>query len=427
MKTKLVYTMKIYPIAVAFVLTVLFAACSNDFGVNDPVWPEGGFLSQTYPLSPELKSQFEGIYAVEQGNGQFGNTVVLKWNGDYLGIYAGVHTAYFIMQAGGLDSLIYLQGFWRYQNSDKTGLAQLMMAREEGGRYLFGDTTGGKPTIQFKGTWGYDQENPGQPVVFRYVRPIKQELLDREYFILSHHGSGGTPTLMPASENSSEIAKIIERYGANGIAIDIQPSSDGVPVLYHDNSLNWRLTQKGPLVGPVDNYTFAQLRTSVRLIHGERIPSLEEFLDVVVTQTTLKFVYIDCKPTIASHLATVASIQEAALNKAASLGRDVQIYIAITHDDILNSFLALPGFENIPSICELGIEQLQQANSHVWSPRWTEGIPNSEVDNLHAQGRIAINWTVDIPTFIQQFVQESEFDGIMSDFTMLAAYYYYTQ
>jgi glycerophosphoryl diester phosphodiesterase len=419
--------MRIRWIALALAFTGLFGSCSNDFSVNVPEWQDGGFLSQTRPLASGVKAKLEGIYAVEQGADQFGNTVVLKWNGDYLGIYAGVHTGYFIMQAGGIDSLIYLQGHWRYQNSDQTGLALLLMPREEGARYLAGDTTGGKPTFRFRGSWGNGQENPGQPVTLRYVRPIKPELLSRRFYVISHHGSGGTPEDLPASENSVEIARIIEQYGANGIEIDIRPSKDGIPFLYHDGALNLRLTQRGALVGPAENYTFDQLRTSVRLLHGEKIPSLEEFLDVVVTQTTLKFVYVDCKPTIAPALATVAAIQKAALTKAASLGRDVQIYLAITTDEMLSNFMALPGYQSIPSICELGTDQLQQANSHVWSPRWTEGTPSSEIAALHGQGRIVITWTVNLPSFIQPYAQGGEFDGMLSDYPTLVSYFYYTQ
>ena len=206
--------MRISPVAVALSVTCLLSACKNEYGVNVPEWQNGGFLSQTRPLSSELKAKFEGIYTVEQGNSQFGNTVVLKWNGDYLGIYAGVQTAYFVMQAGGIDSVIYVQGYWRYANSDQTGLVQLLMAREEGGRYMFGDTSGETPTVRLRGTWGYNQDNPGQPVVFRFVRPIKPEVLKRNFYIISHHGSGGTPTELPASENTVEIARIIERLGS---------------------------------------------------------------------------------------------------------------------------------------------------------------------------------------------------------------------
>jgi glycerophosphoryl diester phosphodiesterase len=191
--------------------------------------------------------------------------------------------------------------------------------------------------------------------------------------------------------------------------------------------LNPRLVQKGSLIGKPENYTFKELQSFVRLIHGEQIPSLEAMLDVIVTQTKIKFVYIDCKSTSLPGLDVIASIQKAALEKAASLNRNVGIYLGIPTDDILNGFLALPNYQSIPSLCELSIDDLQQANSHVWSPRWTEGLQNSEVASLHTQGKIAVTWTVDVPDFMLQYLQEGLFDGMLTDYPTLLAFYYYGQ
>jgi glycerophosphoryl diester phosphodiesterase len=408
-------------------LAACLAGCSNDHSVNVPVWSDGGILAGTTPLTPEAKARFEGIYTVDKGADKFGHDVVIKWNGDHLGIYTGINAGYFVMEAGSLDSTINIQGYWRYQQSDETGLAQVRIAAADGGRYILGDTAGGASVIRISGSFGDGQETPGTAFECHFERAIRPELLTGEYYFISHHGSGGTPTALPVSENSVEIARIIEQYGANGIEIDIRPTKDGIPVLYHDNSLNLRLIQRGPLLGPAEDYTYEQLRASVRLLHGEKIPSLEEFLDVVITETTLKFVYVDCKPTIGPYLATAAAIQKAALLKAQSLGRDVQIYLAITTADILTDFLALPDYQNIPSICELNIEDVRQANSHVWSPRFTEGTQNSDVAALHDEGRIAITWTVNAATLIEQYIREGSFDGMLSDYPTWVAYYYFRQ
>ncbi len=68
-------------------------------------------------------------------------------------------------------------------------------------------------------------------------------------------------------------------FGSTGIEIDVRLTKDGVPVLYHDNTLNLRETQKSGLTGPIENYTYDQLSTFVRLVHGEKIPTLREALD----------------------------------------------------------------------------------------------------------------------------------------------------
>jgi len=399
----------------AALAAVSLLACDNELIVTVPQWPNGGNLGGTTPLTPAQQSSLEGVWVVEQGNARFGDTLVLKWNGNYLGVYAGTQIAYMILQGGSTASSIYLEGYWHDANTERIGLAQLSTPLAGGG------------TVRLSGDVGDGEAVPSDPLVARYLRPIAPAVLARPFWIISHHGSGGAPEMLPASENSVEIAKIIERYGANGIEVDVRISHDGVPVLYHDNGLNWRLTQKGGLVGPVENYTFAQLLAGVRLIHGEQIPSLAAFLDTVVTATTLQFVYVDMKPSSVNNMAGIIAVQQAALAKAATLGRTVHIYLAITTDEVLATFLAQPGYQNIPTIGELGIDELNQANSTVWSPRFTQQIPAADINALHAQGKEAITWTVNVPNFVQQFVEQGLLDGILSDYPGLVAYYYYKQ
>ena len=124
---------------------------------------------------------------------------------------------------------------------------------------------------------------------------------------------------MPHTENTNEICKIIERYGANAIEIDVRISADGIPYMYHDNTLNPRLVQKGSLVGESENYTYKELRSFVRLIHGEQIPTLEAILNTIVTETTLEFVYVDCKPSATNSLSTIAQVCQDARDLAESL------------------------------------------------------------------------------------------------------------
>jgi len=63
----------------------------------------------------------------------------------------------------------------------------------------------------------------------------------------------------------------------------------------------------------------------------------------------------------------------------------------------------------------------------VWSPRFTQQIPAADINALHAQGKEAITWTVNVPNFVQQFVEQGLLDGILSDYPGLVAYYYYKQ
>lgn len=407
--------------------SLVIASCSNENDMLFPGWPDGGFLVNKSAIPEDIKHKFEGVYVVEKGNDRFGDTVVIKWNREHLGIHSGLHFSYFDMEAGTSDSAIYLQGYWRYQNVTTTGLAQLVMAADQGGRYVYGDQTVVDTTIRFRGKIGEDEATPTEEVVLRFVRSFKPEVLARKFYIINHHGSGSAPDYLPASENTCEIAKLIERYGANAIEIDIRPTKEGIPILYHDTGINWRLAQKGPLVGPVEDYTLAQIQASVRLLHGEKIPTLAQFLDTVIMSTTLEFIYVDMKPTIEPFMQNAADVVTKALEKAQSMGRDVQIYLAITNDDLFNKFISLPNYQNISSMCELSIDQLEQAGSKVWSPRWTNGFSYADVDRVHAMGKLAVTWTVNLPGPMQEVVTGGKLDGVLTDFPTLASYYYYKQ
>jgi glycerophosphoryl diester phosphodiesterase len=94
---------------------------------------------------------------------------------------------------------------------------------------------------------------------------------------------------------------------------------------------------------------------------------------------------------------------------------------------VLDNFLQLPGYKNIPSVCELPIDKLETANSHIWGPRWTLGTQNTEVAQMHAEGRKAYVWTLDVPGNIQTFLKEGNFDGILTNYPSAVAFYYYAK
>jgi glycerophosphoryl diester phosphodiesterase len=406
----------------AFAVGAALAACSEPFAATVPQWPNGGSLSGTRALTSGEKQALEGIYVVTQGSGQFGDTLVLKWNGEFLSVFAGVHTTYMILQAGATvdsatgDSTILVQGYWGDISTATTGLAEM--------------TTVLHPTpagIVVDGAFGNGGAVPQNGVSFRFLRPISPAVLSRTFYRISHHGSGGSPELLPASENTVEIAKIIERYGANGIEVDTRPTKDSIPVLFHDAAMSTRLTQKGSLEGPVENYTYAQLYRHVTLLHGEHIPTLAAFLDTVIVATDLEFIYVDMKSTAVDFLPQFVQVLQAALTQADALHRHVHIYLAVTSDDMLAKFITLPNYQNIPTICELSIDQLEQLNAQVWSPQSTQAIPQSDIDMLHAQGKLAITWTVNVDSYLQQYISAGQLDGILTDHLPLASYYFYTQ
>jgi glycerophosphoryl diester phosphodiesterase len=412
----------ILPAVAASLLILFINSCSNDLDVLFPQWDN---TPATVALTSDQKTRMEGIYNVEAGSDQFGGNVILQWNGDYLTVYTGKNTGYFLLQGGQLDATIYVQGLWRYQNNAETGLSQFTMT--QGADYVLNNND--STSIVLTGTWGDGQGTPTNSVVFKYVRPIKPELLQNKYYIISHHGSGGGPEYLPHTENTVEIAKIIERYGCNGIEIDVRISKDGVPFMYHDNTLNPRLVRKGSLVGTVESYTYKELQSFVVLFNGERIPTLDAILTAIVQDTQLEFVYVDCKPSAINGLGTIATVCQDARDLAETIpGRaPIHIYMAMTTDDLVTAFQDVPNFREIPTICELSIDDLNTLNSQVWSPRFTEGTQNAEVEQLHSQGKLAITWTVNLPALTRQYLTEGIFDGMLTDYPTELAYYYYGQ
>jgi glycerophosphoryl diester phosphodiesterase len=214
------------------------------------------------------------------------------------------------------------------------------------------------------------------------------------------------------------------RFGATGIEIDVRYTKDGVPILYHDNSLNLRLIQKNGLDGDIEKYTYQQLQTFVRLINGERIPTLEEVLETVINNTTLSFVWLDTKYT--GPMDKVQAIQQKFLQRAVQAGRQLQIVIGLPTQKAVDAYQALPNKNNTPVLCELDTAITRSLGARIWAPRWTLGPQTDEVLAMQAQGRTVYVWTLDEPKFIEQFISEGRFEGILSNYSPVVAYYHYT-
>jgi glycerophosphoryl diester phosphodiesterase len=214
-----------------------------------------------------------------------------------------------------------------------------------------------------------------------------------------------------------------EQFGSTGIEIDVRLTSDKVPILYHDNTINERLVTPNGMTGPIENYSYAQLTGLARLINGEKIPTLREALETVVYQTQLEFVWLDSK--YSGDLGLMEALQREYLLKAAAAGRTLDIMIGLPTDDQLNDFKNLTNYTAIPSLCELTRENVRELNSKVWAPRWTLGTQNSEVQGVHDEGRRAFTWTMDVPEYIYDYLQGGNFDGILTNYPSILAYYEY--
>ena len=367
----------------------------------------------------------EGVYRVVKGADQFGDIVVAKWSGETLSFFGRKLGAYFVLKSGRKDTLILFEGKWRYAVSTETGLTRLVINKRSGIDSLLNDSSSAK-TFSIVGTFGNDNDFRSNEIQFTYIRPFSESVRNTNYYILAHRGGGRNSDFVGASENSLEIISLAEQLGASGIEIDVMLSKDNVPFLYHDANINLRETKKGLLLGPAENFTMAQLKSFVELKNGEKIPTLREALEHVLYKTNLKFVWLDMKSE-SNSMPKVIEIQQDILNRAVLIGRNLEIMVGLPTEFMLNNLLAYPNYQNVPSLCELSLDQFHSVNSKVWAPRWTMGTLISDVRSLHNQGKRAFVWTLDQTQFIQQFINESEFDGILTNYPTIVASLYYAK
>jgi glycerophosphoryl diester phosphodiesterase len=409
-------------IILLFPILLLFNSCNNEVDIANPVIDPDDFLSQTTPIPNGVKPIMEGVYDVVEGTDLLGEQVVVKWNRDRLSIFSGRSGGYVVLLSGSLDSVIYFFGYWRYSTNTETGAVEFIIPSDQGGiGILSGDTT--TTNINFIGSYGIGNDPVNRSLSFRYSRPFSEEVKQSSFQILAHRGGGRNSDYLGVSENSIEIINIAERFGSTGIEIDARLSKDGVPFLYHDSDINLRLVQKSLIWGNIEDFTWAQLRTLLTLRNGEKIPSLREALEFVLEETNLRTVWLDTKDVdvVNASIDLLTEIND----RAISMGRDLKIYLGIPAQDIFDAFAAYPGHQQIPSLVELTIDQVRQVDADIWAPRWTQGTQNAEVQQMHAENRLAFCWTLDEPSYIEEFINQGEFDGILTNYPTLVSYYHY--
>lgn len=417
----------LHTVVVILAAVLLHGCTESPSGLTIPEFRNGGFLSQTHAMPDESIARLEGIWAVDNGKGRLGDSVVLKVSGDRITLFARPNIMYMQLETGYLEDVVFLEGFWREQGTSSTGLVRLVVPKDNGGGFVVAG--GMRPdSMLIVGSYGQDQNNSTNQVLLHWVRPIS-DYAKRPFAIIAHRAGGRTADLIPHSENTVELIKIAERYGANAVEIDVRLSKDGVPFLYHDNQLNPRLVQRGALVGPPENYPIAVLKNFVTLINGERIPTFQEALDAIVYETNLEYVYLDTKSENVGILSKMIPMQKAAMEAARNIpGRKpLTLVIGVPTEDVYSEFVAYPNHESVPSLIELSLDQARAVNARVWAPRWTLGTQNDLVKQAQAEGMAVVTWTLDDDAFIHEFLTQGHFNGILTNYPTLVAWHLYMQ
>lgn len=417
-------------VLVSIIFIHFLSSCNSELKVIVPDVQLLTSLQGTSSIPNSSRRLVEGVYVVESGFGEFGDTVILKHDREWLSIFCEKNSSYIVMQSGMKDSTLYYAGYWRYAQSPRTGLCTLEIKPDDGAREIL-RAVARPQRIIIRGVFGGNEAVLRNPLVLRFVRGlfIRAHIKsDGKFWIIAHRGGGRNSDRLPFSENSTELIKFAGKLGANGVEIDVRLTKDGVPVLYHDENLNTRLINGEYMVGPIGNYTYAQIQELCRLKNGERIPTLDDVLKAVVDSTSLTAVWLDIKEI--AEIEKVIPMQKKYLERARvlqELGKrdSLEIFFGLATTDIYNAFTAHPEHEQVPSICELGVSQTQTANSKVYAPRWTLGSLPTEVARLHIDNRRSFVWTLDQPEFIVKFLNEGDFDGILTNYPTVVAYHYY--
>jgi glycerophosphoryl diester phosphodiesterase len=422
------FIQKYYSNCILSIFIILLAySCTvqDDWFVEVPTFDDNSQLINTTPLTDQTKYALEGIYLVSKGGGLFGDTLVLKQTRDKISLFGYKNAVYAILGNGSSGNDIILEGYWRCAVNDKTGLIRFRLSNST--EILQGDST--LNNIILTGVYSGGASNPDEQIELRLWEKFTPKLRADPFVIGAHRGGGRTSDRLPVSENSVAMINYTEYLGSTGIEIDVMLTKDEIPVLYHDYDLNLRLVQKGPLYGRVQDYKLSQLRTLVKLIHGENIPTLEEAFDAVLENTNLSTVWLDVKD--AASLEKIIPLQEKYMNKAEKQGRKLTILTGIPSDDIYNKLITINNYQNIPTLCELSTDKVTSINAKAWAFRWTMGLQEGEVIKMHNQGRKCLVWTLDEPGFMKIYAtnggsdNSKRFDGILTNYPSLLAYYHY--
>ena len=215
---------------------------------------------------------------------------------------------------------------------------------------------------------------------------------------IGHRGIAGVVT-----ENSIEGFKKVIELGFQAVEFDVQLTSDGVPVVIHDKSLD-RTTNS---TGLLKDHSYEDLKNNVILDNGEQIPSLEQVLKIF-KETTIK-IYIEL---IAREKTTL--IQDVAVNILPSS----QIIFSSFHHDCLVSINKMNRQQRTMALFEcspidpVALVQNCFANE---AGIGIESISQKVVSRLQNERVKVYAWTVRDKNTLK-IAQDVGVDGVFSDY-----------
>jgi glycerophosphoryl diester phosphodiesterase len=408
-----------------WIAVVSVVGCYTELDVTIPSFPNGGELTHATPVPQSSLRVLENMFDVQAGQDLFGDDVAVRSSPSTVSILAGKNSGYAAMQAGCLDGgeRMVLQGYWRYANLADTGLIRFDVQPIEAARALCAgqDTTVVVSTLQLQGSYGEGGALPRSRLVLRYQQPLKP--WRGTFFTIGHRGACGNTQDCGASANTPESIRLVEAVGGNAVELDVRRTKDGTAILYHDPFFSQAGSVGRFCRGAVPDVSYTEILANCRNRHGEPIATLDQGLQVALRETTLEGVYLDTKvpDVVPQAIASARAINDEALR----LGRRFRAHVALTSQEVTDAWRREnPAPGEPPCILEYSPDEAIDLGCVAWAPTWTAGPRTSDVQRVRQAGVGVLYWTVNIRGFIDEFLQATQPNGILTNNPSLLFYRY---
>lgn len=416
--------MRIKSLVYSIFLLLVLGCEKNDNNFNPDY--DKTYLEGTIPLPSDMRPYLIGIYSSESSTAGLGYRFVMKWNQNKLTLFSNRNGNYAVMDVGInlSDSSIKMAGYWRSPMNNEEGKLYLTITKQNGAD----DIISKKFTVSKLIGQNISIDGKTAEIELSFERFFSNKVLNNlKFSILAHRAGGRNSDNIPFAENSIELVKRASEMGASGVEIDVKLTKDNIPVVYHDDDINIRLTQKGPVVGNIEDFNYEFLRRYVRLVDGQTIPTLEEMLNTIIDSTDIRFVWLDNKGGTERFFSYTLPVMYKAILKARGRNNSILILNGLPTEEIAAEFSKVPNNKDRPNLCEISFARSKELNSVVYAPRWTLGTLDNEVAEAHALNMKVVCWTVDLSTVMKKYIQVGNFDGILTNYPSILAYEFYSQ
>lgn len=367
------------------------------------------------PIDTAARPIVNGVYVRDNGDEIFGDTIVVRWVHDRLCFYTGTQVV-FAETAGALaGDTARFDGYYRFVRSVETGSVAMTILPEEGGIALRTGSASAGVTVHIV-------INGSTSITYHRVAPLAQSATP--FHIIGHRAGGRNSERLGRSENSIAMARFSEILGCTGVETDIHVTRDGELIIFHDETFSPRTVSSMYVLGNVSDFTLRQIRNDARLLFGEPIPTVEEFLNAIIDSTTLELVWLDVKAP--SVVEKIINAQRVANAHARNNGRNLKVYFGVPSQEVLDAYRAAPSANTEPVLCELAPDIARSLPTcKIWAPRWTNGLQADNVRAMQQAGYEVLTWTLDSPEYMTEFLNGDVYNGILTNYpSMLAGLYY---